>query len=243
MKAILNPIDTAAAGFNMVDVSGSPEGVDVALFERETVLPLKPRVVFFPVDAADVALINQLERLGYEYAETQLFMSHRIRPAPEATKHPYRFEEVLDEKDLLRPLELAGSIFEHDRFTTDPRFDRSVSGKRYQAYLRKSFHAEDERVFVMKHTDSGEVVSFATVRELGGGEIRLLIGGVANELKESGMGVIHEYVGLQTYHERGYQKLTTAVSAINAPIINLEIRHLGFRVTGCRVVMRKWHEV
>jgi hypothetical protein len=241
LHAKSNKIDSAAAGLNVVEVSGDINGVDLAVFEREVLGPLQPKVAFFPVKAEAVAAINHLESLGFEFAELQLQLMHRLRPVPEAERYPYHFEEAQSEADRARALELAGAIFAHDRFTTDPRFGRQVSGQRYQAYVHQSFQAPDERVFVMKNTKSQEVASFATIRDLGSGNIRLLLGGVANELKNSGVGVIHDYVGLHAYYQLGYRHLSTAVSAINHPIINLEIRHLGFRVTGSRLVLRKWY--
>jgi hypothetical protein len=70
-------------------------------------------------------------------------------------------------------------------------------------------------------------------------EVRLLIGGVAPLMKQSGLGVIHDYIGMKTYYEEGIRVLHTKVSGINLPIMNLEIAHLGFKVQATEVVLKK----
>jgi hypothetical protein len=105
--------------------------------------------------------------------------------------------------------------------------------------VQKSYEDPDERVYIMKADDTGEAVSFGTLRCLKPTEVRLLIGGVANGLKRSGIGAIHDYVGLKTYFDEGIRVLHTVVSGINYPIINLEIAHFGFKVKCSHVVLKK----
>ena len=239
MRAELNQIDSEAAGRNVVDILDYSAAEDFASFERQVVQPLKPGVVFCKMDAGDVPSIQKLEQHEFRFADYQLSLRYRMRQPPEPKPYPYHWERVTNQEDLGAALELAGKIFEHDRFSRDPEFGPGVAGKRYRAYVQKSYRAADERVYVMKTDDTARVVSFGTIRLLNSTEARLLIGGVATELKQSGMGVIHDYVGLKTYYSEGIRVLHTVVSGTNYPIMNLEIGHLGFRITGCQVVLKK----
>jgi len=83
----------------------------------------------------------------------------------------------------------------------------------------------------MRNLETGRIVSFATLRRLGEKEVRLLIGGVDASLKATGLGVIHDYVGLAAYYDMGVRTVHTSVSSLNAPIMNLEIGHLGFKIS------------
>lgn len=239
MHAELNPIDSEVIGANVVEVYGFSEEEDPAAFEARQILPLEPRYAFLKVPAERIGSIHRLEDLGFRYAEFQITMRHRLKRRIAAGPFPYHFELVKREEDLAVALEMAGSIFTHDRYSTDPALSSDVSGRRYQAYLRKSFAAADESVYVMKNDETGKIVSFGTLRRLGPAEVRLLIGGVAKEYKDSGLGAIHDYVGLQTYYDEGIRLLHTGVSGINYPIVNLEIAHLGFKVEQSYVVLRK----
>jgi len=239
MRAELNQIDTAAAGVNIVDVQDWSPVQDFAVFEREAILPLQPSVAFCKVPAEATGSIHVLGRHGFHFAEFQFTLRHRIREALDVKSYPFRWERVTTSVDLNAALELAGTIFEHDRFSTDPQFGPAVSGRRYRAYVEKSYRDPDERVYVMKRDGTDKVVSFGTLRQLSAWEVRLLIGGVASDLKQSGMGAIHDYVGLQTYYEEGIRVLHTVVSGVNYSILNLEIAHLGFRVQCSHAVLRK----
>ncbi len=239
MNVQLNATDSQAAGVNVAEVHDFLATVDFSAFERDSILPLEPRVVFCRVPAEDIPSLHQLESLGFRFAEFQLSLRHRIPSPRDLAHYPYHFERVTTAQQLEAVLELAGTIFTHDRFTTDPEFGPEVSGRRYQAYVQKSFNDPEERIYVMKNNGADEVVSFATLRQLGPKEVRLLLGGVANDLKQSGMGVIHDHVGLRAYYDEGIRVLHTCVSGISYPIMNLEIAHLGFKVVRSHVVLKK----
>jgi hypothetical protein len=239
MRAEANTIDSEAAGCNVIDIHDFDDRMDFASFETAAVLPLAPHLAFCKVPAENVLPIHRLEDLGFRFAELQLSITARMKRRFDTESFRYTFMPVESEEDAAAALALAGSIFTHDRFTTDELLGRAASRRRYESYLRRSLARPDERVYVMKNDATGAVVSFASIRLLGPTEARLLIGGVANEFKKSGLGVIHDYVGWNAYYDQGIRTLRSAVSAANHPIINLEISHLGFRVDGSHLVLRK----
>ncbi len=239
MHAVLNAIDSEVSGLRIVDVAGFAPGTDPRAFEDDCVLPLRPDCVFCKIPATEIGDIRRFEAAGYGFAEFQLFLSYRLKKRPDISAYPYRYEPVTDERHLEYASGLAAGIFTHDRYSNDPGFPPDLSGRRYQAYLGKSFVAPDERVYVMVNTDTGVPVSFATRLVVNEKKTRLLIGGVDERFKGTGLGVIHDLVGLATYHDEGVRDIETAVSGINYPIMNLEISHLGFRVVEAKVVLRK----
>jgi hypothetical protein len=241
MKAQLNKIDSDATEVRVVDVHDFAASEDFASFERESIQTLGAEVVFCKIPAEDIASIHRMEALGFRFAEMQLTLRHKIIRPSDVSAYPYHCERVARAEDMQAALELAGTIFAHDRFTTDPRFAPGASARRYRAYVQKSFDEPDDSVRVVKSDTTGEVVSFGTVRHINAIESRLLIGGVANELRGSGMGVIHDHLLLKAHYDDGVRVLHTCVSAINYPIMNLEISHLQFRVMRSHLVLRKWY--
>jgi hypothetical protein len=91
----------------------------------------------------------------------------------------------------------------------------------------------------MRSVDGGPILSFATFRWGGGQEARLLVGGVAEAMKGTGLGVIHDQLGLATYWDLGIRTLHTAVSGHNTPILNLEVAYLGFKAVRSWVVLHR----
>jgi hypothetical protein len=70
----------------------------------------------------------------------------------------------------------------------------------------------------------------------------LLIGGVKNQYKSSGLGAINDYFGLNELKRKGAKWFYTHVSGANYPILNLEVKGLGFRVVQSFVTLRKVYE-
>lgn len=238
MHAEVNALDSGAAGATVVDVHEFDAGADFARFESGAIRPLNPAYAFCKVPASGIGAIQQLEDLGFRFAELQIAMTCRVDRRLDTSRFHCHFERVTTEEQLAPAMEMAGTIFAHDRFSTDPLLGPEVSSRRYRALLRRSFESPDDRVYVMKDDATGAPASFASIR-VSGTEARLLIGGVANQYKGTGMGVAHDYVGWNAYYDEGIRRMRTAVSAINIPIMNLEIGHLNFRVTGSSVVVRK----
>ena len=84
-----------------------------------------------------------------------------------------------------------------------------------------------------------KTLNFRTHRVVSSREVLLLLGGVHPDLKGLGIGPIASYFCLNELYARGFRRATTHISAINAPIANLEIGNLGFRVIGAFAVLRK----
>lgn len=239
MCAELNPIDSAAAGCNVVDLRGIEVAEGFEAFEREMVRRFAPAVAFCRIPAEQLAAVRWIEERGFRFAECQIDLRRRLRREDAAPVASYRWERVTSRAELDLVLELAGSIFHHDRFSVDPDFGPAVSRRRYRAFVEKSFVDPAERVFVMKPIDGGEVVSFATSRLVGAAELRLLLGGIAERWEGCGLGAVHDALGLAAYFAEGIRVVHSVVSAINAPILNLEVGYFRFRVVGAHLVFKK----
>jgi hypothetical protein len=73
---------------------------------------------------------------------------------------------------------------------------------------------------------------------MGQGEVNLLIGGVHPEFKDIGLGIISSHFCFNQLRLSGYRRAITHISAANTPIMNLELGHLGFRLSQTYIVMR-----
>jgi len=228
-----NAIDSAILGRAVFEVRDLEPGDDLA-----ALAPAGPALAIAKVAAGDIAGIRALEDAGFRFAEFQLELIHRLKARPEVGNWPYRWAPALD-GDLEEVLALAASIFTHDRYSTDPELGPALSGSRYQAYVHRSFATEGEHVYAMRSADGGAILSFATFRWDGGREARLLVGGVAEAMKGTGLGVIHDQLGLATYWDLGIRTLHTAVSGHNTPILNLEVAYLGFKAVRSWLVLHR----
>jgi len=245
METRRNEIDSDVLQSPVLEIVDFDAGRDFRQFEDDYVRRYNPLYVTCKVPAEQIQDVHRLEEQGFRFLEFQL----RLRGSPKReyeTSGDYSYLPANSERDLSAVLDIASSIFEHDRYSRDPFFQRfagrNIAGERYRRYVQKSVAADDEFVYKLVNNQSGEIVGFGTHRIVAPDQALLLIGGVKNEYKASGLGVTNDHLGLNELRRKGIKWFYTHVSAANYPIINLEVRALGFRLVTGFVVLRKIYQ-
>lgn len=237
MRVEVEEIDSSVLGGNVLTIKDFDSSEDFASFERDYLKAYSPRYVACKAHAPDLTCIHRLESFGFRYVEFQLSLTGRVK-GYDLTQFPYRFEEVTSPSELADVLQIASSTFVHDRYCVDPSLGSTFSADRYRRYVEKSFRVDGEFVHRLS-LPSGEVVAFVTHRELDNNEAILLLGGVKNEYKALGLGLLNDQYVISELHRKGFRRFSGNFSGINYPIMNMEIRGLGLRIVSTWVVMRK----
>jgi len=239
MKVDLIEVDSEVLGGNVLAISDFNPAIDFAEFEQGYVKEFNPVYVSCKIPLERISEIQILEAQGFGLIECQIRASVKLRKMHDVSRFSYDFEPVTREEDLTSVLEIAGTTFAHDRFSTDPRLAPGLSGARYRAYVRHSFQSPDEAVFRLVDRATSRVVAFKTHRYVSEREVLFLLGGVHPDYKNLGVGLINEYCEFNMLMQRGVRLGITHISASNYPIFNLEVGNLGFRVLTTFAVMRK----
>jgi hypothetical protein len=243
MEVTKNLIDSEIIGSPVLEISGFDASCDLAALEVEYVRRDNPLYVICKLPVEQIADIHRLEDCGFRFVEFQMKLRGTLQKTYDTVGYDYSYLPVTDSEDLQPVLELASTIFEHDRVSRDPFFrrwkGRNISGERYRRYVMKSFEAVDECVYKLIDNSTGKTVGFSTHRILSPTSALLLIGGVHNDARNLGVGAINDYFALNELKRKGVKWFHTHVSGSNYPIINLEVRGIGFRVVQSSVVMRK----
>lgn len=236
MRMVHNGVDSWAWGRTVLDLQDF-EGGDLTAAEARW-RKEEPAYVACKVPSDDLAKIHALEDAGFRFVEFQLRSVLRVRRPWDLEGLPYTYEEV-DAASLPAVLELAASTFTADRFSRDPAVPEGVSGRRYSAYTRQSFNATDELLHRFVHAETGELLGFNSCRITGPKDALLFNAGVAASAQGTGLGVTLNRFAFSDLYERGVRRITTHQSAANHPILNAELAHMGFAVTGSWAVLRK----
>lgn len=243
MEVTKNAIDSDILGSPVLEISGLDGSCDLAAIEAEYVQRENPLYVICKRPVEQIADIHRLEDRGFRFVEFQMRLRGASRKTYDTSGYNYSYLPVIGSDDLQSVLELASTIFEHDRVSRDPFFlrwkGRNISGERYRRYVLKSFEAVDEFVYKLVDNSTGEIVGFSTHRVLTPDSALLLIGGVRNDARDLGVGAINDYFALNELKRKGLKSFHTHVSGSNYPILNLEVRGIGWRVVQSFVVMRK----
>jgi hypothetical protein len=243
MEIRLNEIDSRVFGRPVLDIVDAAGTDDLAAIEKDYVARYNPAYVLCKVKIEELALVHRLEELGFRFIETQLRLAFVVKK-PFDVAGPYGFEEVVSEDDLQDVLAIVRETFTDDRWAIDPATPnaRSLSGKRYEAYVRQSFERADERVYRLAERPSGKTLAIRTHRLLPNGEALMLLGGVHPDYKGAALGPLTSFHEYNELLRGGITRLTTHVSARNYPILNLEMSALKYRVVQTFVVLRKLYE-
>jgi hypothetical protein len=245
-EAQRNAVDSAVLGRTVLDLRGVQEGTDFSAFEGQYRAKHDPSYVVCKLPAEELAAIHLLEDHGFRFIEFQMRLRGTIKKAYDHSAFGYTYTPVTGHgPDLDAILEIAGEIFEHDRFSRDPyfrQFPNNISGERYRRYVLQSMSAPDESVYKLEDSATGEIAGFGTHRVTGPDTAVLLIGGVRNRYKGSGLGMINDRMTLNALHNKGIKSFLTHISGCNYPILDLEVRALGYRVQQSFVVLRKAYD-
>ncbi len=243
IQVVRNEIDSQVLGRAVLEIFDADASCDIAAVEMAYRREHDPAYVICKVPAEDLESVHALEKNGFHFLEFQLRLTGTISREYDTSAYPYRYVKVTSEAELQPVLAIVSTMFEHDRFSRDPLLQAagsaSASDERYRRYIMKSLTSRDECVFRLVSDATGDTVAFGTHRHLRESEALLLLGGVKSDLRRSGLGMINDHFGLNQLRREGIRRFTTHMSAANYPILNMEIRALGFRVVAGLVVMRK----
>jgi hypothetical protein len=246
LEAKRNQVDSEILGHAVLDVTDFDPTCDFVSFETEYRKREDPIYVACKVPAEAIQDVQLLEDQGFRFVEFQIRLRGTLAKTYDTSAYDYTYLPVSSEQDLAAVLDIASSIFEYDRFSRDPFFQqwkgRNISGERYRRYLLESMRSDNEFVYQLVSNASGEVVGFSSHRIVGPESALLLIGGVKNDYKSSGVGAINDYFGLNELKQKGVKWFHTHISGANYPILNLEVRGVGFRVVQSFVVLRKVYQ-
>jgi hypothetical protein len=241
MEIRLIEIDSRVLGRPVLDLLDPAEEDDLAATEKAYIDRHHPAYVLCKMPVEKLALIHQLEDAGFHFVETQLRLTFNLKRSFDVSEGSYDFERVDSESALEDVLSIARETFTDDRWLIDPWFSdaRTLSGKRYEAYVRQSFERMDERVYRLVERESRKTLALRTHRHLGNGEALMLLGGVHPDYKGAGIAPLMSFHEYNELLRQGITRITTHVSARNYAILNLEMSALKYRVAQTFVVLRK----
>lgn len=231
-------IDSRILGISTWSLSNVTESDDFAAALNTVFEKSRVSYVTCKIAADQLSMVHAAERVGFCFVETQFRTILRLNKTYDISKYPYEYIRVDTQDELDKVLEIAASSIEHDRFSRDPAIGRELSGARYCEYLLESFARKDDEIWAVQSKTSGELLTFRSHRRSSETDVNLLIGGVHEEYKGLGLGVISSHFCFNQLRESGYRRAVTHISAANIPIVNLEIGSLNFRVSDSFVVLR-----
>jgi hypothetical protein len=236
-----NELESRLLDFNVVEIKDfSPTDVEEVL-RFETSL-LEPTYVFVRIVLDDISSVNALEKIGYEVVDVQINSKSRLTiPAiNDSYDGKYNYSKLVDQSDLDFITDYARLTLAVDRFSKNDEFSQEKSGARIIQLLEKSFHDIEEEIWILRYSESNEILSFRSHRRIDSDNCRLLLGSISPKFLNLGIGEISWYFARQELIRQKYKNAHTTISASNTSVFNLEIGSQGFRVQNVVLICRKF---
>ena len=141
----------------------------------------------------------------------------------------------LNERKLLT--EMAFEVFQTGRFHNDPMLGSHMGNIRYRNWMHFSFE-QPERV-ILKCEEDGEIVGFFVAEYPQSGYCHWSLVGLAPGKEGKSLGKRVWTAMLQWHQQQGIRRVSTSISSLNDPILNLYAR-LGFRFPTPKITLH-WH--
>ncbi len=241
MRIIRNSIDSEVLGRDVLEVSDVVDPADLEGRSGEWEASGRRPLVVVKIPADRVDLIQGAEELGFRFSECQLRLRRRLTGRSETPGEGFEHLEVRKNDDLEEVLVLVGGLQWLDRFSLDPELGPELARRRYRAYVRRSFEADDEVVLAVRDRSSSRIVAFSTFRHASPTEVCGLLGGVSPDFQRTGLAVVHYQLDTSYLLARGVRVVTTSVSALHHAAVHSHLNYMGYRVTDTWVVLRKLH--
>ena len=229
------PWDTEVFGRNILEIDEQIEVTpdEFKQIEQEYVDKYNPFMVFTKINATDFPKIHFFEDAGFRYIETQIDLTKKL-------DHEYKLDipvrlSIAEEKDMPAILDIAKTTFKIDRYSIDPDFDGSVSGKRYYNWMKNIFGKE--KTFLCKFELDGEIIGFTCFEDKGETANHMIMG-LKNDLTGRGIGINMDMCLINFMKNMGYNIMDTHISVVNRGIFNIYTR-LGYKLYRIMVVLRK----
>lgn len=233
------PVDSAVLGLPVFQISGIDSHQELKGEVNRIDDLHQENFLICKISSDRLDLIHFAEELGFRFVEIQLDTALSLRKAPRKYYSNYEYSRIEDQVQLEQVLEIASTTNDSDRYSRDPMFGHKLSGRRYREFLLKSFDDPMEEIWAVVNKRNRAVLTFRSHRHLSDRCVRLLNGGVHPAYKGLGLGVVSSHLCFLNLISRGYETAETSISASNTPIVNLELGHCGFRVTGSVAVLRR----
>lgn len=212
---------------------------DFAGFENQYIRDHNPYYVSCKVHITELEKIHILESAGFQFIENQLKLKIALKKHNTIVDSlPYSYKKVTN--DHLDQVKLmAQNTFVADRFSIDKDLDSTFSGQRYMDFVEGSFVKQNENLYALWNDQSNEIVAFGSHEIISDKEALILLGGVRKDLKDTGIGAIHDFFALNELFGLGIKKVYTHISMRNKPVLNLQVNKLGYSIVDSYLIFRK----
>lgn len=184
----------------------------------------------FTVKVDPLSSKNHLHDYGFYYCDTLLEPYCKRKQFQPFEDENISLSEGIEKKSLL---EISDGAYHHGRFHRDFNLKKEKADTRYDRWLAQLY--DENRVWGLLYGD--EVAGFFAFHD-----DHVLLQALKDEYQGRGLSKYFWTTACQSLFSKGYDELSTSISACNLVMLNL-VSALGFRFKGAVDVYHKFNQV
>lgn len=196
------------------------------------------------IPSDNLPLLHRLERIGYNYIETQFNICVSTSEFDRLDK---KWDKIIDDTDLekvnvINDLEyiltnIRSGMFYCDRISVDEKLGKETSAKRYINWIKDLFEDTGTEIyFLLKH---GNKVGFLVIRNRLNNSMDSVIAGVFSKYRGQGLSVAIIYFYLKLAKARNARNIFTSFSSNNMLMLNSFTKTVSFKTLNVLYVLRR----
>jgi hypothetical protein len=199
-------------------------------------------VVKIPV--GNLELVHQFENIGYRYLENQILLTFNVSQVEEINPKWKRLLNgftcrLINTQEELKSIliEVSHKMFDTDRFSLDPFWQKDISSKRYHNWILDLFESGTSQFYII--SKNGTEIGFYSSRAESSEMNSCQIAGIYNKFKSSGYIFVLTWFWLIKSKEKEFKRLTTSISSNNRVMLSSLSKVFSFSVREVYIVLRK----
>lgn len=197
--------------------------------------------VVLKIASGKVDVLTKVQEEGYVFVENSISLVGNISSINLPLLYQRFIPHVRIEKadndlsETVLNIIKNGDIFDTDRIALDSCFSKSIAGNRYYNWAKDELsRGADLSVAYYKN----KMIAFALVKRIDDKSFDAILGGLFPDARNSGLGFLSIYTGLESIKRLGGTIYETRVSSNNLPILKLH-QLLGFSVDDISYILTK----
>jgi len=240
LNKYISALDTERFGFTVAKLPGTGENVDKIL---EDLRGVNTKLVIIRIDLADLALLNKLERSGFETKDVQLTYNFDLAKEIPAHKPSGFTLRAFRPEDIPQITAIAETSFNnYGHYFADEKLDRKKCFDIYADWTQRSCVDKAIADEIIVAEQSGKLLGFLSlkIKEEGKGSYAAgVIGAIDPVWRKGGVFRAINIESLNWAKKLGLTRVENNVLAVNYPVNGTYIS-LNYKIIRSEITLHYW---
>ncbi len=196
------------------------------------------------IDAHDLSAVHRFERAGFQLMDTLVYYGRSLKNVQAPKVAPGITLSAAGSEDVAGVHAVAESAFRDymGHFHADPRLDNADADAAYVQWAEVSAQTADRaRPVVVARSDSGQVIGFLSLRDVGDAQAEIVLNAVHPDEQGRGIYTLLVEHSLAVASDGGSTRIVVSTQIQNYAVQRVWSR-LGFVHTRSVYTLHKWYD-